>query len=112
MANKWEDFTYAGSPIRRAMTIENGNLTTVCQQDNIQDCLDANVADHNETTDGNYNAASGWTKVASIPLWLLEKWKTEEGLDWYRWNEDDKVGIIRKLNDIEYLKLRTRKGKI
>lgn len=112
MSGKWEDFTFANSPMRRQIKIEGPNITTRVVQDNIVECLDKNMAEHNEYTDGKFNDPSGYTKVASIPMWLLEKWKAEEDIDWYRWNEDDKVRILQKLNDVEYLKLRTRKGTI
>jgi hypothetical protein len=111
---RWEDITHAGSPIRRQIgldTVENKIVTRACQP-NINECLEQNEKEFNETIDGPFNRGGpdAWTKVASIPLWLLEKWKVEEGIDFYRWNEEDKAKIIRKLNDRDYLKLRTAKG--
>lgn len=113
---KWEDFTYAGSHTRRQIAldpVERKIITRAQLDDDLRDdILDKNMAAANESIDGKYNDPSGWTKVASIPLWLIEKWKIEEGIDFNRWNEDDKARIMRKLNDPEYLKLRTRKGKL
>jgi hypothetical protein len=93
--------------------VERKIITRAQLDDDLRDdILDKNMAAANESIDGKYNDPSGWTKVASIPLWLIEKWKIEEGIDFNRWNEDDKARIMRKLNDPEYLKLRTRKGKL
>lgn len=113
---RWEDFTFAGSPIKRQIGLDmtDRKIVTRARQENIQDCIEANKAEYNAHTDGpfNRNGADGWTKVASIPLWLLEKWKKEEGIDFYRGNEDDMARIMRKLNDPEYCLLRTSRGKI
>ena len=51
-------------------------------------------------------------RVAQVPLALLEKWMVEDDIDFYRWNDDDKARIMRRLNDNDYSKLRTAPGRI
>ena len=53
-------------------------------------------------------------KVAEIPLWLLEKWKAEEGLDVLGNPKDPDVQrkLNSYLNSIEYQVLRTAPGRI
>lgn len=113
---RWEDISLPGSAMRRQIGLDTTDhkIVTRVRQDNIQEILDQNQRMRNDHTDGqfNRNGPDGWTMVAQIPLWLLEKWRVEEGIDYYRWNEDDKARIMRKLNDTEYLALRTSKGKI
>lgn len=114
--NRWEDFSFPGSPIRRQIGLDMSDrkIVTRSWQPGMEEILEQNDSQRNEHTDGpfNRNGPDGWTKVASIPLWLLEKWRTEEGIDFYRFNDDDKARLMKKLNDRDYLRLRTAKGKI
>jgi len=114
--SKWEDFTFPGSPIKRQIGLDmtEHKIVTRSWQPNINECLEQNEKEYNATVDGpfNRNGPDGWTKVASIPLWLLEQWRLEEGIDFYRFNEEDKAKLMKKLNDRDYLKLRTAKGNL
>jgi hypothetical protein len=114
--SRWEDFSFPGSPIRRQIGLDMSErkIVTRSWQPDMDKILESNEKKYNETIDGPYNrnGPDGWTHVACIPLWLLEKWRVEEGIDFYRWNEDDKARLMQKLNDRDYLKLRTAKGKI
>jgi hypothetical protein len=110
---KMGSFTYEGSPIEREALFdtETNKLVIRSYQPNMQDCLDMNVAWLNaERSSTKLHSASGWTKVASVPLWLIEKWKAEDGLDYF--NRDHQPGLLARFNSNEYLKLRTAPGKL
>jgi hypothetical protein len=76
-----------------------------------QDC--APILDRNKTlaNDGDgFSASRAMRRVASIPLVLIEKWANEEGIDFF--NPDHADAIKRKLNDPDYLWLRTAPGRV
>lgn len=52
---------------------------------------------------------NGMYLKARIPFVIIEKWKNEEGFDWYKATPDERK---RKLNSNEYQKLLTRPGKL
>ena len=56
----------------------------------------------NDVKDGIY-------PVATIPTILIEKWKKEEGFDWYKSTKKERN---QKLNSNEYSDLRVRPGKL
>lgn len=111
----WEDFTFEGSHLKRKIKLDESEDKIVIQtfQPNLDDCLDLNVAWKNadRPTSSLWNGGD-YVKVASIPLFLIEKWKNEEGIDFLRWNDDDKARVMKKLNDGDYGKLRTAPGAI
>jgi hypothetical protein len=57
-----------------------------------------------------YSASREWRRAASIPLIIVEKWKTEEGIDVL--NPDHQEAVRRKLNSSEYAFLRTAPGRL
>lgn len=68
------------------------------------------ILDHN----GNMmNENSGWNKdktmrrAASIPMNLISQWKAEDGFDALRAVKDDPKALAKRLNDGNWLKLRT-----
>ena len=111
----WKDFTFEGSGLKRRVKFDpsEGKVVFEASQPNIQDCIDLNVAWRNadRSTTSLWNGGE-YVKVASIPLVLLEKWRNEEGIDFLRWNDDDKARVMQKLNDGNYGKLRTAPGSI
>lgn len=70
--------------------------------------LDANraAASHND----GYTGDRTMRRVASIPLALIYKWRSEEGWDAFDPEHADK--LKQKLNDPEYQFLRTAPGKL
>lgn len=75
----------------------------------VQAILDDNKRQFNDTPEfGKFGG--DMTKVASIPLVVLEKWQKEEGLNYL--NKEDWPKIMAKLNDGDYKLLRTYNGKI
>lgn len=115
MSTGWEDVSFHGSPLRTQMTFDEADDKVVFRscQPNIQDCLEMNQAFLNaDRASSSLWAGRNWVRVGSIPMWLLEKWRLEDGIDFYRWNDEDKAKIVRRLNSNEYEKLRTAPGRI
>ena len=52
----------------------------------------------------------GWHHVARIPVYLIERWLREEGLDVF--NRNHGPALMRKLDDPEYRFLRVNTGQI
>jgi len=104
-----------GDPMKRKMKFDDieKKLTIVAEQDNIDDILVLNKAFLNADRKSSalWNGAD-YVKVASIPLELLERWKIEEGIDFWRQSSEDKARITKKLNDGNFSKLRTAPGNI
>jgi hypothetical protein len=63
------------------------------------------MANHND----GWSASRDFRREGSIPLWLAEKWKREEGVDIF--HASGREFLKRRLNDIDYLHLRTSPGK-
>ncbi len=111
----WEDISQPGSGISRRMRL-NMHGKPALEFHAEQDCteiLEINKALMNEdNSSGSLWAGRDWVRVAQIPLLTLEKWRKEDGIDWFRWNDEDKAKIIARLNDNSYSKLRTAPGRI
>lgn len=85
----------------------DGGVTITSSQDT-DAILDANkaMATHND----GYSLSRDLRRVASIPMVLVAKWLQEEG-----WNAFDPAHadrLRRKLNDPDYLWLRTGEGRL
>jgi len=109
----WRDITLPNSPLRRSFKFNasDNSYTIRTDQPNLVDCLSLNKAFLNS----DRNSSSLWNggdyvKVASIPLEVIEKWHKEEGINFYRANDEDKARLLNKLNDSTYNKFRTAKG--
>ena len=74
----------------------------------LEDILDMNkaMATHND----GYTPSREMRRVASIPLWLIQKWKQEEGWDALNPHYADK--LKEKLNSSDYMWLRTAPGRV
>lgn len=80
----------------------DGTYTVWSTQDN-DPILERNAAMANENN--GYSPSRDIRRMASIPLNLIQKWKHEEGFD--ALNPHNQDALTRKMNDIDYSKLRT-----
>ena len=81
---------------------KDGFYRVVKAQD-VTDILDHNKdqANHNN----GWNADKTMRRAGSIPLVLIQKWKDEEG--WDAFDPENADRLKRKLNDLDFFKLRT-----
>jgi hypothetical protein len=110
---KFRDFTQPGSPIARQLGFDDTTGKTIIKswQPNINECLALNKAWLNaERTTSALCPGDSMTLVARVPLWLIEKWKLEEGLDYF--NKDHQPGLLARFNSNEYSALRTAPGRL
>ena len=95
------------SPIKRKTTYDTDGDKLV--QHSVQDVsplIELNKKEFNKDyIHGGVETQGGMRKVASIPLIIIEKWKTEHGVDIMNKDHWDKVKKL--LNDPEYRLLRT-----
>lgn len=82
---------------------------TVVNQHDVGPILDLNKKLYNDGTNG-YGPTREWRRIASIPNILLEKWLKEEGIRF--WDSEDTHKLAAKLDDPEYLYLRTAPGRM
>lgn len=115
----WEDVSLPDSAVRRRMRLNTDAGKHRIEMQTEQDCtelLSLNTAMKNaDNSSGSLWDGRSMVKVAEIPLALLEKWRTEEGIDFLRWNDEDKARLMRKIRDPdvgEFSKLRTSPGRI
>ena len=111
---KWRDLTDPGSSIQRRHGFdesENKMLIKSWQPD-MGDCLALNQALFNLESSNSTSLWNGrsMVRVASVPLWLIEKWKNEEGLNYF--DPNDQPGLLARLNSSEYAHLRTAPGRL
>lgn len=110
---RWEDFTWEGSALERRIGFDavEQKLVVETKQHGIDQILQDNVSQMND----DRPSTSLWNgkhyiRVASIPLWLIEKWKVEKGIDFF--NTDHMPKITALLNSSEYSHLRTAPGRL
>ena len=100
------------SPIKRKTTYDTDGDKLV--QHSVQDVsplIELNKKEFNKDyIHGGVETQGGMRKVASIPLIIIEKWKTEHGVDITNKDHWDKVKKL--LNDPEYRFLRTHESNI
>lgn len=71
----------------------------------VQQILDNN---QNMLTENNgWNADKSMRRAAAIPMNLINQWKQNEGFDAIKAVKEDPKALFRKLNDPDWLKLRT-----
>jgi hypothetical protein len=71
------------------------------------------ILENNKALQGlndGYTPSKEFRRAASIPNVIIEKWRIEEGIDFF--NPDHWPAIKRKLNDPDYLWLRTAPGRL
>jgi len=76
----------------------------------VEKILDANKTLQNEADYSKKGIKNEWWHVASIPVVLQEKWLREEGIDLF--NKEHWPKVKAKLNDPDYLYLKTTAGKV
>ncbi len=112
---EWEDISLKDSLITRRLRVNPHGKKPVewhVEQD-CQEILEMNRALRNEDNfSGSLWAGRDWVRVAQIPLVILEKWMYEDDINFYRWNDDDKARLMKRLNDPEWSGLRTAPGRI
>lgn len=88
-------------------------VTRTFDKGKINDVLEANKAQYNATPHKSYKSElrkKNMWKAASIPLWVVVKWKSE-GIDIFT-DEGLERACKEKLNSEEFKWLRTSPGKI
>jgi len=109
----WQTISDPGSALRTRIRINpNGSMEEEYHQTNMTEILEVNMALKN----ADRRTTSLWNgrehaHVARIPEELITKWM-REGINFYRWNDEDKARVMKKLNDGGYNKLRTAGGVI
>ncbi len=115
---KFEDRTWEGSAIQRSIGFDESERKIILQssQPNMQECLDFNKAMFNaERSTTLLSPGDGWTKVASVPLWLIEKWRLPKkfgGLELDYFNPEHQPRLLALFNSSEYADLRTAPGRL
>lgn len=85
----------------------DGTMVTSAIQE-LDPILDRNRA--MATENDGYSPSRELRRVASIPWWLIFKWRHEEGFDALNPHHADR--LARKLNDPDYAWLRTAPGQL
>ena len=107
------DFTTPGSPLKRRLKFSGiEGLVMETSQPNMHRCIEVNKALLNrDRPTSQLRPGESWALVARIPLWLIEKWRVEEGVDFF--NPDHQDAIAKKINDFHtYGDLRTAPGRV
>lgn len=115
MAIAWEDFSLPDSPIRRSIGFDDDTHQIIVRsmQPGIEEILAANRDELLvDRTSSSLWGGRNYVKVASLPLWLIEQWRVEDGIDFLRWNAEDKARVMKRLNDRDFDRLRTAPGRI
>lgn len=100
-------FQVSAAGVRRWFVSDEDGLHVASFQD-VDAILDRNKAMAAEN-DG-WSPGRTLRRVASIPLTLLMKWRTEEG--WDPFDRENADRLARKLNDPDYRWLRTAPGRV
>ena len=83
------------------------DVTTISQTQDVDPYLQANSRERNHQTSLT-KMGDGMQKIASIPLVLIDTWRKELGSD--PLSTANRGWLMRRLNDPDYAKLRTRTG--
>ena len=103
-----------GNPFSTKMKVHtNGTFTIKNEQENMTEILEVNRAllNHDKRTTSLWGDRTH-VHVARIPEELIVKWYVEEGINFYRCNDEDRARLLAKLNDADYSKLRVAGGRI
>ena len=111
----WEDVSQKDSEVVRRIRINKHGRHAI-EEHVHQDCTDVlemNKALRNrDNFSGSLWAGGDWIRVAQIPFVILEKWMLEDDINFFRWNDEDKARMMRRLNDPSWRGLRTAPGRI
>lgn len=99
-----------GSPVT-SVDVSNPDFLIIKNEQDCTAVLKDNKRLYNQAKqDGGYGPTREWKRVASIPPIILEKWYKEDGIRW--WDSEDAHLLARKLDDPDWLFLRTAPGVI
>lgn len=89
---------------------DNGATKLVRSFQDIDPILDHNqaMATHND----GYTPSRDMRRVGSIPMALIMKWRNEEGWDPFSPDPGCQAKLRQKLNDLDFLKLRSAPGAV
>lgn len=88
--------------------IEDGDIAVVHREQDVSLILDANKAIQNDENIWKQGVKNEWAHYAQIPNIVLEKWRTEHGVDAWKKESWEKNGPVWKLlNSPEYKYLKT-----
>jgi hypothetical protein len=110
---KMRDISDPGSAVVRQVGFDESSRKTVitASQPNEQECLSFNRALFNaERTTSALCPGDAMVLVARVPLILIEKWRREEGLDYF--NPAHQPRLLARFNSNEYSALRTAPGRL
>lgn len=74
----------------------------------VEGIIDQNKREFNSHS-GGYGDSDGLHKIATIPLILIDKWKRENGFDWFNSTDKERRAWLDKP---EHAFLKTRPGKL
>lgn len=107
--SEWRDITSSpDNPFKTKMRVSsNGLVDLEYTQTNMNEVLEVNTALQNEEK----RSSALWggrdhVHVARIPEEVIHQWH-REGINIYRWNEEDRARAMSKLNDPSFSKFRT-----
>jgi hypothetical protein len=108
----WETVSDDGNPFRTRVRVNTvGDVEVEYDQTNMREVLDVNVALQNaERPSSSLWGGRDHVHVARIPEELIHAW-SREGINFYRWNEQDKARVMAKLNDPDFQRLRTDRAR-
>ena len=97
-----------GTGVRHYWRDESDGSATIVSTQDVAPILEANhaMASHND----GYTPSREMRRVGSIPLSLIYLWKSVEGWDPFHRSNADR--LRKKLDDIDYLHLRTAPGRL
>lgn len=95
--------------MKEEMKVEDGVLYHYKEQD-VEPILERNAKKRAE----NRGWSGEWHEVAEIPMVTVQAWLNEWGVTWRQFVTDAhiKARVLARLNSNEYLKLRTKEGRI
>ncbi len=103
--------TNTKNPISTTLTYDHTTDHVVQRrQQDVAPLLELNRKELNGDIPGGNKIGKDMRKVASIPLIVIEMWKSQYGVDIY--NKNDFPKIKKLLNSPEWQALRTSEGKI
>lgn len=104
----WKPFFRSQAGIDYSMRHNADGTVSFLGQQDVAPLLDRNkaMANHND----GYSPTREMRRVASIPAILINKWRDEEGWDPY--DPANAAKLAQKLNDPDYLHLRTAEGRL
>ena len=101
-------FPDQGDGVTRSFIDNKDGTYTIKSSQDVEPILDGLQRERGHW-DGR-NGARDFYKVGSIPMALIEKWIVEEGVNPF--DPANRAWLNRKLNDIDFFKLRVWRGKL